>query len=295
MSDTLRVKSRVVVRQRAGYRVQGRVGSVAAVGALVILAVIFAAPFVWLIVTALKDSSEMGTYPIHLLPLRPEWGNFGRALTMIDYGRYAWNSFALAAISTVLTTLTSATVGFGFARLRGWGKGPLFIVMLATTMLPPILLVIPTYALFARLGLIYNYWPWVLWGLGANPVLAFLFRQFFAGIPLDLEDAAIVDGCGYGRIFWRIFLPLSKPVLATAAILSFQWTWDDWFRPLLFLTGDNTTLSVAMSGGYSDTSGHAFTNILSAGTIFYTLPVIVLFFLAQRYFVQGIVTTGLKG
>ena len=274
-----------------------RLESVIPIALLLALTAVFVAPVAWLIVTALKTSPELGAFPIQLLPAAAQWSNFGRALTLIDYGHYALNTLTLSALSMVLTTLTSASVGFAFARLRGWGKRPLLIVMLATTMLPPIMTVIPTYALFARLGLIYNYWPWVLWGLGANPVLAFLFRQFFAGVPRDLEDAAIVDGCGYGRIFWRIFLPLSKPVLATAAILSFQWTWDDWLRPLLFLTQDNTTLAVAMSNGYSDPASPTtiLTNVLAAGSVLYTLPVIVLFLVAQRFFVQGIVTTGLKG
>jgi len=282
-----------VAGRRPAIRI--RPGGALSAALLVALAIVFAAPLLWLLDTALKDPAELAAYPIHLVPRMPEWHNFGDALTLIDYAKYARNSLFLSALSMALLTLSSAMVGFGFARLRGRGQRPLFVLMLATTMLPPILLVIPTYALFARLGLIYNYWPWVLWGLGANPVLAFLCRQFFAGIPLELEDAAIVDGCGHGRIFWQMFLPLSKPVLATVAIFSFQWTWDDWFRPLLFLTQDNTTLAVAMTGGYADASGHPLTTILAAGTLIYALPVIVIFLLAQRYFVQGITTSGLKG
>lgn len=293
MSQPIRVGERVAPRHTARRRL--RWSTVATVAALVVFSIIFVAPFVWLIVTALKDTSELNAFPIHWLPQQPQWGNFIRALTMIDYGQYAWNSFFLSTVYAVLTTGTSALVGFGFARLRGWGKGPLFIVMLSTMMLPPILTTIPTYMIFAKLGFIYTYWPWVAWGLSASPFLAFLFRQFFAGIPLDLEDAAIVDGCTYWRIFWQIFLPLSKPVTATVVIFSFQWVWGDWFAPLIFLSQDNTTLSVAMSSGYADPHGNILTNVLSAGTLFYTLPVFVLFFIAQRYFVQGIVMSGLKG
>ncbi len=270
-------------------------GSIVAIVVLVVLSVVFIVPFAWLVVTALKETSELSAFPIRWFPQQAQWSNFGLALTMIDYGRYARNSFVLATIFAVLTTVTSALVGFGFARLKAPGMRPLFIVMLATTMLPPILTVIPTYKIFSVLGLIYTYWPWVLWGLASSPFLSFLFRQFFAAIPIELEDAAILDGCSYGRIFWRIFLPLSKPVIATAAILSFQWVWGDWFAPLLFLSQDNTTLSVAISSGYVDFHGNILTNVLSAGVVVYTLPVFVLFFIAQRYFVQGIVTTGLKG
>ncbi len=294
MSQALPVSERAVGGVRAERRRPHR-GTVLTVAALIVLCIIFAAPFLWLILTALKTLAEMAAYPVHWLPQQAQWGNFGLALTTINFGQFAWNSVFLATIFCVLTTATSALVGFGFARLRGWGKRPLFVMMLSMTMLPPILTIIPTYMIFARIGLVNTYWPWVLWGLSASPFLGFLFRQFFAAIPLDIEDAAIVDGCGYGRIFWQIFLPLSKPVVATVAILSFQWTWNDWFAPLIFLSTNNTTLAVAMGAGYTDPHGNVLTNVLAAGAIYYSLPVIVLFFVAQRFFVQGIVTTGLKG
>jgi multiple sugar transport system permease protein len=293
MSQAIGTASRSAAMQRSARGIPWTKAVIAI--ALVICTIIFVLPFLWLLITALKQNAELSAFPIHWLPVRPEWGNFSTALTMIDYLGFARNTFLLSAMFAALTTASSAMVGFGFARLKGRGKGPLFIVMLSTTMLPPILTTIPTYILFSRLGLIYNYWPWVLWGLGSSPFLSFLFRQFFAAIPLDLEDAAIIDGCDYLRIFWRIFLPLSKPILATAAIFSFQWVWGDWFTPNIFLSVDNTTLAVAMSGGYVDPQGFILTNVLSAGSIFYILPVLVLFFVAQRYFVQGIVTTGLKG
>lgn len=280
---------------RLRRRPRQSMGDVVSVGTLLVLSVVFLLPFVWLITTALKTPDELQAYPTQWLPSVPQWSNFGDALTMINYGMYAWNTFFLAAIYAVFTTLTSALVGFGFARLRGRGKRPLFILMLSTVMLPPIITIIPTYVLFARIGLINTYWPWILWGLSASPYLSFLFRQFFANIPVELEDAAIIDGCSFGRIFWTMFLPLSKPVVATVALFSFQWVWGDWFTPSIFLSSTNTTLSVAMSVGYTSPQGFPLYNVLSAGTILYVLPVLVLFFFAQRYFVQGIVTTGLKG
>src|SRR6266496_1087873 len=155
---------------------------------LMILVMLFFSPFVWLVVTALKTTPELAAFPIHFLPLQAQWDNFALALTMINYGAYATNSLILSTIYSILTTLTSALVGFGFARLKGKGKYPLFMVMLSTLMLPQILTVIPTYVLFARLNLIDTYWPWVLWGLGSSPYLAFLFRQFFSSIPSELEE-----------------------------------------------------------------------------------------------------------
>ncbi len=293
MNTTADTTRRVDARRRRDRGVPW--GTVAGVSALVVLAAIFLVPLVWMGLTALKTVADTAAFPIKLLPSRLDFTNFQLAVTLIDYGKYARISLFLATISMVLTTLTSALVGFGFARLRGWGKHPLFITMLATTMLPSLLLAIPKYTIFARVGFIGTYWPWVAGGLGASPFLAFLFRQFFASIPRELEDAAIVDGCGYARMFWQIFLPLSKPVIATVAIFSWQGTWDDFVSPLLFLNQDNTTLAVAMANGYTLASGYPATNVLAAGSLLYTLPVIALFFVAQRYFVQGIVTSGLKG
>ncbi|WP_201367495.1 carbohydrate ABC transporter permease, partial [Dictyobacter formicarum] len=222
---------------------------------LLVLAMLFVGPFYWLLATALKDQSELAAYPVHFWPLIPRWLNFLQALTMINYTAYAANSFILSTIFSVLTTMTSAFVGFGFARLRGKGKRQLFLIMLSTLMLPQIVTIIPTYVIFSRLGLVDTYWPWVLWGLSSSPFLSFLFRQFFSSIPSELEEAAIVDGCGYGRIFWQIFLPLSVPVIVTSLIFSFTGVWGDYISPSLFLSQNNTTLAVAMSSGYSDPHG----------------------------------------
>jgi ABC-type glycerol-3-phosphate transport system permease component len=167
--------------------------------------------------------------------------------------------------------------------------------MLSTMMLPSIVTLMPTYVIFADLNLVGTYWPWVLWGLASSPFMVFLYRQFFSAIPVELEEAAIIDGCGYMRIFWRIFLPLSLPVIVTVFLLSFVSVWGDYIGPTLFLSQDNTTLSVAMSAGYADPHGNALINLQAAGALIYIVPEIVVFFFAQRYFVRGIVTSGLKG
>jgi multiple sugar transport system permease protein len=139
-----------------------------------------------------------------------------------------------------------------------------------------------------------TYWPWVLWGLGASPYLVFLFRQFFASIPAELEDAAIIDGCGYGRVFWRIFLPLSRPALITSFIISFTWIWGDYIAPALLLDADHTTLSVALTQ-YLDPHGNPIDTVQAAAAALYVLPVLVIFLFAQRYFVRSVVTSGVKG
>ena len=262
---------------------------------LMILTVIFIGPFYWLCSTALKTISDLAAFPPQFWPAHLEWVNFLQALTIQNFAAYAANSCILAVTYSTLITLSSALVGFGFARLKGRGKRPLFLIMLSTLMLPQIITIIPTYVIFARLGLIDTYWPWVLWGLASSPFLSFLFRQFFSAIPAELEEAAIIDGCGYGRIFWQIFLPLSVPVIVTSLIISFTGVWGDYITPDLFLSQRNTTLAVAMTIGYVDPHGNPLTNVIAAGSIFYILPVLVIFFFAQRYFVKGIVTTGIKG
>ncbi|NUT18808.1 MAG: carbohydrate ABC transporter permease [Hamadaea sp.] len=262
---------------------------------LMTLAVVFAGPFAWLVLAALKTKTEWVAIPAKMLPETPRWDNFTAALTEINFPAYLGNSLFLSFLYATLVTLSSAAVGFGFARLRGFGKRPLFVVLLSTMMLPQILTLIPTYVLFARAGLVNTYWPWVLWGLAGSPYLVFLFRQFFAAIPTELEDAAIIDGCGYARIFLRIFLPLSKPVLLTSFVLSFTWIWGDYIAPALFLDPDHTTLAVAISAFYLDPHGNPDDTVQAAAAALYVVPVLAVFLFAQRYFIRGIVSSGLKG
>ena len=262
---------------------------------LMVLAVFFAGPLAWLVLAALKTQSEWVAVPIHLLPDAAQWSNFTDAVTQINFLAYTGNSFFLSGTYAVLVTFSSAAVGFGFARLKGRGKRPLFAVLLSTMMLPSILTLIPTYVLYSRLGLVNTYWPWVLWGLAASPYLVFLFRQFFAAIPKDLEDAAIIDGCGYGRIFWRIFLPLSRPVVLTSLLLSFTWMWGDYLAPALLLDIDHTTLSVAITQSYRNPHGDYIPTVQAAAATLYVVPVMLIFLFTQRYFVRSVVSSGVKG
>jgi multiple sugar transport system permease protein len=262
---------------------------------LMMLVVLFGGPFGWLLLAALKTPAEWAAVPTHILPSQAQWDNFALAFTRINFLAYTGNSLFLSSLYAVLITISSAAVGFGFARLRGRGKRPLFVVVLSTMMLPQILTLIPTYVLFSRLGLVNTYWPWVAWGLAASPYLVFLFRQFFTAIPAELEEAAILDGCGYGRIFLQIFLPLSRPVLLTSFLLSFTWTWGDFIAPSLLLDVDHTTLSVAITNSYQDPHGNPIATLQAAAAALYITPVLLIFLLAQRYFVRSIMTSGIKG
>lgn len=261
---------------------------------LVALLVLFLSPFGWLVITALKDVGELRVLPIHWWPHHPTLSNFHGALTNIPYLAYARNSLTIAVIYSVLVTLASAWAGYGFARLEAPGKRFIFGLLLSTMMLPAVITLIPTYLVFAKLNLLNTYMPWVLWGLCGAPYLIFLFRQFFSNMPKELEEAAIVDGCGHIRIFWRIFLPQSWPVIATSMILSFSWTWGDYIAPALLLDSDRTTLAVKLATGYVNQHGAQLSNLVAAGAVMYVVPVLVLFLIMQRGFVSGISTSGLK-
>jgi multiple sugar transport system permease protein len=160
--------------------------------------------------------------------------------------------------------------------------------------MPHVITLIPTYLLFSRAHLVNTYIPWVLWGLSGAPYLIFLFRQFFASMPKELEEAAIVDGCGQIRVFWRIFLPQSWPVIATSLILSFSWSWGDYIAPALLLDDDHTTLAVKLTTGYANQHGIQHSNLVAAGAVMYVVPVLFLFLILQRGFVTGVATSGLK-
>ncbi|MEW2401127.1 carbohydrate ABC transporter permease [Streptomyces sp. NPDC046862] len=261
---------------------------------LVGVLVLFLGPFGWLAITALKAPSEIRALPVHWWPHHPTLDNFQHALTFFDYLGFARNSLMVAGTYAILVTLASAWAGYGLARLDAPGKRVVFGVMMSTMMLPQIITLIPTYLLFARAGLVNTYVPWVLWGLCGAPYLIFLFRQFFTNMPKELEEAAIVDGCGQIRIFWRIFLPQSWPVIATSLILSFSWTWGDWVAPALLLDDDHTTLAVKLATGYVNQHGGMLFNLVAAGTVMYVVPVLALFLIMQRGFISGIATSGLK-
>lgn len=301
MTATETLNETLIVSRRTRPKRRGRIGSTSKRPPATIyiicllLAVFFIGPFIWLVLAALKTPAEWAALPIKILPEEPQWENFVTAVTSMDFLAYTGNSLFLATTYSVLITLSSAAVGFGFARLRAPGKKALFIIVLATMMIPQVLTLLPTYMVFSRIGLINTYWPWVLWGLAASPYMIFLFRQFFSTLPRELEDAAIIDGAGWFRIFATIFLPLSRPVLITSFLLSFTWTWGDYIAPALLLNLDNTTLSVAITAWYRDPVGNTIPTLQAAGAVLYIIPVLLIFFFAQRYFVQSNVGSGLKG
>lgn len=260
-----------------------------------VVTVLILLPEVTLVITSLKKSTEYLSPQFSLLPAVPQWDNYLQALTMIPYLNYVWNSLVLGMTFTVLCVSSSALAGYAFARLRAPGRNLLFSIVIALLMIPAIVTVIPQFVLFSKFGLTGNYWPWVLWGISGSSFHIFLFRQFFTAFPRELEEAAELDGCSPFGIFYKIFLPNAKPVLATSAILNFMFVWGDWFNPLIFLSDANTTLAVKLNTAYVTPQGTQLMPVVLAACVLYVLVPVTLFFFGQKYILQGVVTSGLKG
>ncbi|MGE5529284.1 MAG: carbohydrate ABC transporter permease [Patescibacteria group bacterium] len=261
-------------------------------------AVIFMIPFFWMISVSVKTPTNLAEYPVRFWPKVPQWDNFLEVWRRADVARYMLNSAFMSTLYATLVTITSAFAAYGFARCRVRIKDTLFTVVLATMMLPWIVNFIPQFIVFKSLGLYNTYWPWVVWGLSTHGFMIFLLRQFFTTIPIELEDAATIDGCGRFRTFTSIFLPLSKPALAAAFIFGFQWIWSDFIPPSIYLQGKLVPFNVMLIRGLNAPFRPDYapdTPVQMAGALYYILPLVALYFGAQRYITQGVVTTGLKG
>lgn len=224
--------------------------------------------------------------------------NYRFATTMIDFWKYLKNTVIICAISVATTTLSSGLVGYAFSRIQAPGKKFLFMIVLSTMMVPGIVTQIPTFILFQKYGLLNTFYPWLIWGLGGSALFIFLYRQFFSAIPKELEEAARIDGCSIFRTYWNIFLPLSLPVMATVSIMSFQGSWGDFIGPFMFLNESNYPLAAALGTvGYTMPGNAAVViqQVAAAASILFMLPVILLFFIGQRFLIDGVVTSGVKG
>jgi ABC-type glycerol-3-phosphate transport system permease component len=261
---------------------------------LLALGAAFLVPFLWVVASSFKSQWEF-TSP-NWIPQEPTFRNYVDAVTLIDFAGSLKNSVLLASLFTVLNVFMSSLAGYAFARLAAPGRDKLFALVISTIFIPQLVTFIPQFVLFSRLELVGTWWPWVLWGLQGGAIHVFLFRQFYLNFPRELEEAAEIDGCGPLRIYFRIFVPNSAPVIAVSAIFSFQWVWGDYIYPALLLDPENTTLGAAMAAGYF-TPGQALPlfTVMMAGMVIYAVPLIIVFFLIQRYIIQGIVTSGLKG
>jgi len=263
----------------------------------VLLGIILMLPFFWAVSSSLKHMYEVRQIPPVWWPASPQWQNYADVWQVRFFSGWVWNSVFLTVVATTGTVVSSSLAGFAFARFRFPGKNLLFSVTMATLMLPPIVLLIPNYMLFWQLGWLNTYLPLTVPFWFGSAFFIFLFRQFFLTIPLDLDEAARIDGASYPRILWSIMLPLSGPVYATAAIIEGINQWNSFLRPLIILNRpESYPLSVGLryfvvNPGDQLPKDH----LLMAAAVLMTLPVIVLFFVGQRYFVRGVVMSGIKG
>lgn len=253
------------------------------------------APFFWMVSTAFKDTSQIYAMPPVWIPSPVRWQNFVEAWTVLPFTRYFLNTLLIAVTATLGEVLSCAIVAFGFARLRAPGRNFLFTIVLATMMIPYHVTMIPSFILFKYLGWINTFYPLIipLW-LAKSGFAIFLLRQFFLTLPLELDDAARIDGAGTFRIFWQILLPLIRPALTSVSIFAIVYHWNDFLAPLIYLTSrDNRTLSLALRAFQTDFLQSL--HYLMANSLITVAPLLLLFFFAQRYFIQGIATTGVKG
>jgi multiple sugar transport system permease protein len=272
------------------------IGPLARHALLIAVAALLLLPFYWMLNSALKSNNEIFAYPIQWRPDPIRWDNVATTIgsRYFPFLRLLGNSVFFAGGVTIGTVLSCAAVGYGFARLRFPGRDILFTITIATLMIPPIVLFIPTYVLFAKLQLTGTYAPLILPAFFGNAFFIFMMRQFFLGIPWDLSDAARIDGAGEFRIFWEIMLPLVRPALMVVAVFTLLYTWHDFFGPLIYLQdAAQYPLSLGLYAFKSQRTAD-WASIMM-GSFLTTLPLIVVFLFTQRYFLRGITTTGLKG
>lgn len=262
---------------------------------LFVFAAIMIIPFLWLLSSSFKSQNQIFQYPPEWIPnpFQPE--NYVKALTYKPFHLYFKNTMIIVTANVTAVVLTSSFCAYGFARIRFPGRDFWFGIVMATLFLPQAILIVPSFMIFARLGWVDTFLPLTIpqfFGGGAFNI--FLLRQFFRTIPEELADAARLDGCSEFGVYWRIMLPLAKPALITVAIFTFLFAWNDLLGPITYLRSpENFTIAAGLASFRSQTD-ISWDLQLAASTAM-TLPVIILFFFAQRYFIQGIVMTGLKG
>jgi multiple sugar transport system permease protein len=256
--------------------------------------VLFLLPLFWMISSSLKPNYQVLEVPPRWLPNPIQWSNYSEALTYVPFGRFTLNTFVIAALTIVGHILSCTVVAYGFARLRAPGKGTLFIVLLATMMLPYPVTMIPIYVGFKAIGWINTFFPLVVPAFFGNPFYIFLLRQFFLTIPPDLEEAARIDGANTLQTIWHVILPVVRPAMATVAIFTFQEAWRDFLPPLIYLH-DQSKYTVSLGLSFFRSNYDIRWSYLMAASLVTMLPVIVVFFVAQKSFIEGIALTGIKG
>jgi multiple sugar transport system permease protein len=281
-------------RSGLGMRGQHIVHQIVVYALLLGLSVVFILPFMWMVSTSLKLSQDVFTYPPSFFPTSFEWSNYPNGWNLLPFNTFLLNSLIVTFANVVGNLVSCSLVAFGFARLRARGRNLLFLMLLATLMIPREVTIVPRFLLFSQLGLVNTLWPLILPAWFGYAFFIFLLRQFFMSIPHELDDAARIDGASTLRILTSVILPLSSPALASVAIFAFIGNWSNLLDPLIYLRSQELyTLAL----GLNLFRGQNFTqfNMLMAVSIITLIPVLVIFFLSQKLFVQGVTLSGMGG
>ncbi len=262
--------------------------------ALMLITVIMMTPFVWMLSSSLMTSAEMFYFPPKWIPNPPQWGNYAKTIEAMPFFLFIWNTLFISGVGTFGMLLTSSVAAYTFARMHFPGKQFIFAVLMACMMIPGQVTMIPIFLVMRSLGWVNTFLPLIVPMFFGGAYGIFMLRQFYSTIPTELEDAAKIDGCSRLRIIFQIMMPLTKPALATLGIFTFMGKWNDLLGPIIYLNDfDKMTLSVGLAmfkGQYATKY-----NLLMCGAVISVMPILVVYLFAQRYFIEGIVMTGLKG
>ncbi len=281
-------------RSGARRRRQRLVGHALVYAVMIFLALLFMLPIFWMASTSLKLPREIFAWPPEWIPSSPQWGNYAEAFGKYPLGRYMLNSAILVAANIIGGLISVPIIAYGFARFEFPFKHVLFLLMLSTMMVPGHIKLIPMFWLYQKLGLIDTYWPLILPAYFGNPFFIFLMTQFMRTIPRELDDAARIDGAGAWGILFRIIIPLCRPALTVVVVFTFVWVWNDFLEPIIFLRDwDSYPISVGLAffqGRYS-VEWHLF----MGATLVSIIPILVVYFFAQKHLIGGLASIGIKG
>ncbi len=278
-------------------KVKKVIGSILTHLVLSLMAVLMIFPLLWLVSTSFKEPSKQMLWPPQLIPNPFYPQNYAQLFVVAPMGLYLFNSFKVTILSVVGTCFSSSLAAFAFARMRFRGREVLFFILLATMMLPYAVTVIPTFTIMRQLGWLDTHYPLFVPAYFGSAFNVFLLRQAYKSIPQDLFDAAKVDGAGFFRIYWQIFIPLGMAALVTIAIFAFLGSWNDLFSPLIYLSTQEkmtVALGLAYLRGRAGTGVNTI-GVIMAGSLLVSIPMLLLYGFGQRYFIQGLARTGLRG
>jgi len=278
-----------------GKKRREQLGNILAWLILVIGGIMMMIPFLWMVSSSLKTLDEIYTFPPKFIPSAPQWGNYLRAWTAVPFAKFFWNSTYVAGMVVLGQLLTCSMAGYAFGRLRFPGRDKIFLFYLATLMVPFAVIMIPLYVQMQYLGWIDTLWPLIIPSI-FTPWGTFLMRQFMVGLPRELEDAARVDGASFFTVYWMIILPLTKPALATLGIFTFLGSWNNFLWPLIVISSLNLkTIPLGLVAFQERQALKTPWELIMAAATFSILPILVVFVFGQKYYVRGIVTSGIKG